>query len=67
MSEQMGSWEVADLVQQMEQPEDDPRQCYALVQERISEFRRSGRAVPDALVTLEKRWRTECMLASQGR
>jgi hypothetical protein len=67
MSQQMGSGEFAELVHQMEQSEDDPRQCYALVKERISEFRDSGRDIPDELRTLEKRLQTECMLASQGR
>jgi hypothetical protein len=67
MSQQMGSEEFADLVHQMEQSDDDPRQCYALVKERISEFRDSGRDVPDELKKLEKRLVTECMLASQGR
>ena len=67
MSEQMGSGEFADLVHQMEQSEDDPRQCYALVKQRITEFRRSGRDVPDELSKLEKTLMTECMLASQGR
>lgn len=67
MSQQMGSGEFAELVQQMEQSDDDPRQCYALVKERISEFRDSGRDVPDELTKLEKQLMTECMLASQGR
>ncbi len=67
MSQQMGSGEFADLVHQMEQSEDDPRQCYALVKERIGEFRDSGRAIPDELTRLEKLLMTECMLASQGR
>jgi hypothetical protein len=67
MSQQMGSEEFADLVHQMEQSDDDPRQCYALVKERISEFRDSGRDVPDELKKLEKLLVTECMLASQGR
>ncbi len=67
MSQQMGSGNFADLVQQMEQSEDDPRQCYVLVKERISEFRDSGQDIPDELSELEKRLRTECMLASQGR
>jgi len=67
MSQQMGSGEFADLVHQMEQSEDDPRQCYALVKERITEFRDSGRDVPEELFKLEKLLMTECMLASQGR
>jgi hypothetical protein len=67
MSQQMGSGEFADLVHQMEQSEDDPRQCYVLVRERISEFRDSGRDIPDELSKLERQLMTECMLASQGR
>lgn len=67
MSQQMGSGTFDDLVHQMEQSEDDPRQCYALVKERISEFRDSGQAIPVELSNLEKRFLTECMLASQGR
>ena len=67
MSQQMGSGEFAELVHQMEQSDDDPRQCYALVKERISEFRDSGVDIPDELAKLEKRLMTECMLASQGR
>ena len=67
MSQQMGGGEFAELVHQMEQSDDDPRQCYALVRERISEFRESGRDVPDELRKLEKQLMTECMLASQGR
>lgn len=67
MSQQMGSGELEELVQQMEQSEDDPRQCYALVKQRIAEVRKSGRTIPDELVRLEKRWMTECMLTSQGR
>ena len=67
MSAQMGSGDIAELVQQMEQSEDDPRQCYALVKKRISEYRQSGSAVPDDLVRMEKSLMTECMAASQGR
>jgi hypothetical protein len=67
MAQQMGSGDFADLVQQMEQSEDDPRRCYVLVKQRISEFRKSGRDVPDELSKLEKHVLRECMLASQGR
>jgi hypothetical protein len=67
MSQQMGSGDFADLVQQMEQSEDDPRRCYVLVKQRISEFRNSGQDVPDELSKLEKHVLRECMLASQGR
>ena len=67
MSEQMGSGDIAELVQQMEQSEDDPRYCYALVKQRISEYRQSGNTVPEDLVRMEKTLMTECMAASQGR
>lgn len=67
MSEQMGSGGFADLVQQMEQSEDDPRACYALVQQRIREYRKAGNTVPDDLVRMERSLMTECMAASQGR
>lgn len=67
MSEQMGSGDIADLVQQMEQSEDDPRACYALVQRRIREYRQAGRSVPDDLARMERSLMTECMAASQGR
>lgn len=67
MSNQMGSGSIADLVQQMEQSEDDPRRCYALVQQRIREYRQSGHVVPDDLVRMEKSLMTECLAESQGR
>lgn len=67
MSQQMGSVEIADLVQQMEQSEDDPRRCYALVKQRIAECRTSGRAVPDDLVRMERSLKLECLSQSQGR
>lgn len=67
MSQQMGHVEIADLMQQMEQSEDDPRRCYALVKQRISECRQSGRTVPDDLTRMERLLQRECMAQSQGR
>jgi hypothetical protein len=67
MSEQMGGGDIAELVQQMEQSEDDPRRCYALVKQRITEYRQSGNSVPDDLVRMERTLMVECMQASQGR
>ena len=67
MSEQMGGGDIAELVQQMEQSEDDPRRCYALVKQRISEYRQSGNDIPDDLVRMERTLMVECMQASQGR
>ena len=67
MSQQMGGGEIAELVQQMEQSEDDPRRCYALVKQRISEYRQMGNSVPDDLVRMERALMVECMQESQGR
>jgi hypothetical protein len=67
MSAQMGSGDIAELVQQMEQSEDDPRRCYALVKQRISEYQRSGNTVPEDLERIERTLMVECMQASQGR
>lgn len=70
MSQQMGSdviADITDLVSQMEQSEDDPRRCFALVQQRIRQYRQSGAHIPEDLVRLEHRLMTECMAASQGR
>lgn len=67
MSEQMGGGEIAELVQQMEQSEDDPRRCYALVKQRISEYRQMGTSIPDDLVRMERALMVECMQESQGR
>lgn len=67
MADQMGSGVDADLVRQMEQSEDDPRRCYALVQERIKEYRQSGHSVPDDLMRIERALMVDCLSASQGR
>lgn len=65
MSEQMQS-EMAQLNGQLEQI-DDPRECYAIIQERIRTYRSSGDQVPDALSLMERRLMRECMAQSQGR
>lgn len=65
MSDQMQS-EIAELNTQMEQI-DDPRRCYALVQERIRGYRQQGRTVPQDLALLEKQLMTDCLSESQGR
>lgn len=67
MSQQMGYVEIADLVQQMEQTADDPRQCYAIVQQRIAEVRQMGAPVPEDLARLERNLMVECLAESQGR
>jgi hypothetical protein len=67
MSAQMGSGDIAELVQQMEQSEDDPRRCYALVKQRITEYKQAGNTVPEDLVRMERSLITECLSQSQGR
>lgn len=65
MSDQMQS-EIAELNTRFDEIE-DPRQCYALVQERIRRYRAAGRQVPDDLTLMERRLMAECMAQSQGR
>ena len=65
MSDQMQS-EIAEINQKIELI-DDPRRCYALVQERISKIRQSGSMVPEDLARIEKRLMVECLAESQGR
>lgn len=65
MSEQMHS-EIANLNSQMENI-DDPRQCYALVKERIAQYCAKGASVPEDLARLERQLLTDCLCQSQGR
>lgn len=65
MSHQMQS-EIAQITGEIESL-DDPRECYALVLERIRDYRQSGEAVPEELARLEQRLMRECIAASQGR
>jgi hypothetical protein len=46
---------------------DDPRVAYAIVQDRINEYRSAGWAVPDDLIRVERNLMTEFMAESQGR
>jgi hypothetical protein len=46
---------------------DDPRDAYALVQERIREYRSAGWMVPEELIRVERSMMTEFMAESQGR
>jgi hypothetical protein len=47
--------------------EDDPRAAYAIVQDRIQEYRTAGWAVPDDLIRVERKMMTDFMAESQGR
>lgn len=65
MQNQMQS-EIAKLNGQIEELE-DPRECYALVAERIRQLRQQGSAVPEDLALIERRLLRECLAESQGR
>lgn len=65
MSDQMQS-EIADISRKIDEIE-DPRRCYALVQERISKLRQSGSKVPSELERIERALMVECLAESQGR
>ena len=65
MSEHMQS-EIAQLSGQLDQI-DDPREGYALVQERIRTYRSRGDEIPDALSLMARSLRLDCLAQSQGR
>jgi len=65
MTEQMQA-EIAELNLRLDQI-DDPRESFALVQERIRSYRVHGQQVPEALALLERRVAEDCRLESQGR
>ncbi|HKZ96328.1 MAG TPA: hypothetical protein VJ045_05060 [Hyphomicrobiaceae bacterium] len=65
MNNQMQS-EIAELNVKLEEL-DDPRRCFAMVQERIRQFRLRGWPIPDDLARIERRLMTECLAESQGR
>jgi hypothetical protein len=65
MTDQMQS-EIAELNAKMEKI-DDPRRCYALVQERIRQLQLRGWEIPQDLALIERRLATECLCESQGR
>ncbi|HEX2843178.1 hypothetical protein [Hyphomicrobium sp.] len=65
MTEQMQA-EIAELNHRLEEI-DDPRRSYALVQERIRNYRKLGQQVPEALALMERRLAIECRIESQGR
>lgn len=65
MTEQMQA-EIAELNVRLEEI-DDPRSAWAIVQERIRNYRKLGKQVPEALALMERRLATECRIESQGR
>lgn len=58
--------EIAELNHRLEEI-DDPRRSYAIVQDRIRNYRTRGQQVPEALKLMERRLAAECRTESQGR
>jgi hypothetical protein len=58
--------EIAELNLKLEEI-DDPRRCFAMVQERIRRYRAEGYEIPETLASLERRLARECLIESQGR
>jgi hypothetical protein len=58
--------EIAVLLTAIEE-QDDPRDAYAMVQERIEQYRVAGWSVPEDLIRVERTMMTEFMAESQGR
>ncbi len=58
--------DVAVLLSRLDR-EEDPRDAYALVQNRIREYRAAGWAVPDDLIRVERSYMTDFLAQSQGR
>ncbi len=65
MSDQMQG-EIANLNSQFEDL-DDPRECYAIVKERIQHYKSNGNSVPEDLARMERQLLAECLCQSQGR
>jgi hypothetical protein len=65
MTDQMQS-EIAELSRKIDEIE-DPRQCFAIVQERVRRYRSQGLEVPAELARLERSLAAECRSESQGR
>jgi hypothetical protein len=65
MSDQMQS-EIAQLNRTFEELE-DPRKCFALLQERMRQYRAAGWSIPEDMKLLERRIMNECLAESQGR
>ncbi len=46
---------------------EDPRDCYAIVHERIESLKQAGEEVPEDLTLLKNNLLKECWAESQGR
>jgi hypothetical protein len=47
--------------------QDDPRDAYAMLQDRIRQYRTAGWSVPEDLIRVERSMMTDFMAESQGR
>lgn len=65
MSNQMQA-EIADLNVRLDQL-DDPRQCWALLQEKIGQMKSAGWVIPEDIKIMERQLMAECLAESQGR
>lgn len=65
MSDQMQA-EIADLNVRLDQL-DDPRQCWALLQEKIGQMKSAGWVIPEDIKIMERQLMAECLAESQGR
>lgn len=61
-----GKRDIAEINRLIEEC-DDPRDGFAIVQERIREYKEAGWPVPAELVRIERNLMTEFMAESQGR
>ena len=58
--------EIAEINSHIED-NDDPRDCYQLVREKIRTHEQKGEMIPEDLRRLERTLFAECNAASQGR
>lgn len=61
-----GQQEIAEINSRIDEC-DDPRDGFAIVQERIREYKDAGWPVPQDLQRIERNLITELMAQSQGR
>ena len=60
-----GANEIAVLISQIEE-QDDPRESYALVRERMARYREAGDTVPEELMLVHKALQTDLIAESRG-
>ncbi len=58
--------EIAVLITMIEE-QDDPRESFALLQQRIARYQEDGDEVPEELVRVHQALQVDLILESQGR